>query len=133
MNTIEYDPYTDSCTQGKIEIYPDPYETHNKTNWGQLAMDLLEENRKKIQEIKKKHNLPLMPEHHIKEDFYIVELNDSNMGKLYLVKAISSKKAIDKVWEQCIPFNNDNYEYELHACKINDYFKNHLGDVVSLN
>jgi hypothetical protein len=127
-----YDSCANSFTQGKIEIYPDPYETH-KTNWGQLAMDLLEENRKTIQEIKKKHNLSLMPEQHIKEDFYIVELNDSDMDKLYLVKAISSKRAIDKVWEQYISVNNDNYECELHACKINDYFKNHLGDVVSLN
>lgn len=132
MDVINYDTQSKKNTSGKIDIYPDPYATYNGINWGQLTLDLLKENMEKVQEIKKKHNLPLTPEHHIKYDFYIVELNDSNRDKLYLVKAINSKEAIDKVWEQCVSINNDDYEYELHACKINDYFKNNLEDVVCL-
>lgn len=135
MDIITYDPAEDTIPLGKIESTSDPYKTYNKINWGQLAMDLLEENRKTIEEIKKKKKFPLLQEHHIKEDFYIVKLNTSNKDKLYLVKAINSKEAIDKVWEQCVPINNDDLEYceyELYARRVDDYFKETTESVICL-
>ena len=138
MNIINYDHYTDTLTREKTDSFPNLYESYNKTNWGQIAMDLQKENREKIQEIKKKHNLPLMPEHHIKEDFYVVELNNADWNNLYLVKATNVKQAIDKVWIQCVEPINENddyttpyYKYELHAKKISDYFNEEI-DVVCL-
>lgn len=70
MDIISYDPYTDTLERGKTELFPNTLKTYNKVNWGQLAMDLLEENRKTIEEIKKKKKFPLLQEHHIKETFY---------------------------------------------------------------
>lgn len=140
MNIINYDPsLEDIFTQEKIKTYMDPYKTYNKTNWGQMAMDLLEENRKRIQEIRKKHNLPLMPEHHIKEDFYVVKLDNADWNNLYLVKARNVKEAVDKVWTQCVePINEDDdytepyYKHELHARRIDDYFKETTESVICL-
>jgi hypothetical protein len=122
MNKIKYDPARNTLTKEKIESYPDPYKTYNKVNWGQMAMDLLKENHETIQKIKNKEN--------IKEDFYIVELDNADSGYLYLVKATSLKEAIEKVWIQYVePLNKEideysspYYKHELHAIKVEHYF-----------
>ena len=139
MDIINYDPCIDTLKRGEIESFPDPNKTWNKVNWGQIAMDLLEENRNTIKKIREKKQFPLMPEKHIKEDFYIVELDNADFGYLYLVKATSLKEAKEKVWVQYVEHLNQEvdeysspfYKYELHAMKVSNYFDDET-DVVCL-
>lgn len=118
--------YPDLCliTEG------DPYKQGNKINWGKIASDLLEENKQSLNKIKNNK---------IKEDFYIVELDNADWGRLFLVKASSIKEAINKVWIQHVePLNKEideysepYYKYELHAIKVSNYFDEET-DVVCL-
>lgn len=141
MKIINDDLYTDTLKRGKIEFFPNPYKTtYNEVNWGQIGMDLLEKERKNtLTQDEKEKKFPLMPEHHIKEDFYIVELDNADSGYLYLVKATSLKEAIEKVWIQYVePLNKEineysspYYKHELHAIKVSNYFDEET-DVVCL-
>ena len=139
MDIINKDLHTDTLERGKIESFPDPYKTYNEVNWGQITMDLLKENHKMIEDIKQKKGLPLMPEHHIKEDFYIVELKNTDDCNIFLVKATSLKEATEKVWTQHVdPVNEEikeysspYYKHDLHAMKVSNYFDDET-DVVCL-
>lgn len=108
----------------------DPYKEGNKINWGKIALDLLEENKQTLNRIKNNK---------IKKDFYIVELNNADSGRLFLVKATSISDAIEKVWIQFVEPTNKEieeystpyYKYELHAIKVSNYFDEET-DVVCL-
>lgn len=108
----------------------DPYKEGNKINWGQIALDLIEGNKKTLNKINNNK---------LKNDFYVVELDNADWNRLFLVKAFSIKEAIEKVWIQYVqPMNIEIDEYsepyyksELHAIKVSNYF-DETTDVVCL-